>query len=79
MAKTKKVARQSLAVKKRYAVIHVWRRGGGFCAGSVPSDETFETVNWFETKSAAMKWFNRKVQGQTATDGECNRVLLKVE
>jgi hypothetical protein len=68
------------ANKKRYAVIQIWRKGAGFGLGKdmKPFDDTYEKVNWFQTKSDALKWFYREPQGQTKADGEMNRVLVKI-
>ena len=70
--------RKPLVVKKKYAVIQIWRRGGGFDISESPSYETYETVNWFPAKRYALKYFDSEPQGQTAEDGECNRALVQV-
>jgi len=63
----------------KYAVIQIWRRGWGFSVVKKPQfDETFEVVNWFETKRDARKYFRDEPQGQTEHDGECNRMLMQI-
>ena len=75
-----KAQRSQTKMIRNYAVIQIWKEGAGFGQKKLPDNPPlFEKVFWFQSRKAALHFYEYEPQGQTKRDGECDRLLCKVQ